>query len=104
MTVRAQYIEQRLREAFVPTHLEVIDESFMHSVPKGAETHFKVVVVTSAFEGKAAVARHKLVYAALGEALRTGLHALTMTLRTEPEWAASPEALISPACAGGAGK
>ena len=60
-------IESKLREALAPSHLEVINESHMHSVPKGSETHFKVVVVSDRFEGLAPVKRHQLVYGALGE-------------------------------------
>ncbi len=44
-------IEAALRAKLAPTHLEVINESHMHSVPKGSETHFKVVVISPGFEG-----------------------------------------------------
>ncbi len=101
---RADVIREKLTAALSPERLDVIDESHMHSVPKGAETHFKVVVVSPAFEAKNPVARHRLVYAALGDELRQGLHALTVTPKTPAEWAASPEVVPSPACAGGAGK
>src|SRR4051794_8253395 len=99
-------IEDKLRGALAPEHLEVINESHMHSVPKGAETHFKVVVVSSRFEGQSAVKRHQLVYGALGDELRMkkGIHALAITSRTPGEWAERPEANVSPKCAGGAGK
>ena len=80
--------------------LEVINESGMHAVPKGSETHFKVVVVSSAFEGLTRVARQRLVYAALDEELRSGVHALTVTSKTPAEWQASPEVPASPPCAG----
>lgn len=76
----------------------------MHKVPPGSETHFKVVVVSSAFEGKSSVARHQLVYRALAEELRpkkdggAGVHALAITSRTPEEWAASPRANESPLC------
>lgn len=43
-------IRQKLTESFVPNHLEIINESYMHNVPKGSETHFKVLVVSSRFE------------------------------------------------------
>jgi BolA protein len=82
-------------------HLEVINESHAHAVPMGAETHFKVVVVSPAFVGLLPVKRHQVVYRALGEELRSGLHALTITARTPEEWAADPSALESPACRGG---
>jgi BolA protein len=108
MTLRS-VIETKLRQALEPAHLEVINESHMHSVPKGSETHFKVVVVSSRFEGLSPVKRHQLVYGALGEELGKkpasgGIHALAITSRTPAEWQASPEANESPKCHGGNGK
>ena len=99
----AAVIHQKLEHALGPAHLEVINESHMHKVPKGAETHFKVVVVSPKFEGLAAVRRHQLVYAVLADEMKTkpGIHALAITSRTPSEWAASPEANESPKCAGG---
>jgi BolA protein len=94
-------IEQALTAALAPTHLEVLDESHNHAVKPGAESHFKVVLVSGAFEGKAGVARHQLVYGALKAELASGLHAVAITARTPAEWAARPEALVSPPCAGG---
>ncbi len=99
-----QRIEAKLKAAFDPSHLEVINESHMHSVPKGSETHFKVVVVSERFDGMSPVKRHQLVYGALAEELKAGVHALAITSRTPAEWAASPEANVSPKCMGGAGK
>lgn len=84
-------------------HLEVENESHNHSVKPGSETHFRVVVVSPIFEGKSLVARHQLVYAALSEELRGGLHALAITSRTPAEWEKSPEGLVSPACMGKGG-
>jgi BolA protein len=103
MTVQ-ETVENILREHLTPTHLEVVNESHMHAGPKNAETHFKVVVVSSAFEGVAAVRRHQLVYAALGDMMvkkpaQGGLHALAITSRTPAEWAARPTANESPVCA-----
>ena len=87
-----------------PVILDVLNESDGHNVPKGSETHFKVVIVAPAFEGKGPVARHKLVYAALGEELAKGLHALAITARTPAEWDAQPAGNESPRCLGGSGK
>lgn len=44
-----QSIRSKLLSNLTPTHIEVINESYMHNVPKGAETHFKVVVVSDKF-------------------------------------------------------
>ena len=96
-------LEAKLRDKLEPQHLEVVNESHMHSVPKDAETHFKVVVVSSQFEGMSAVKRHQLVYGVLADEMskkpaQGGIHALAITSRTPAEWAASPEANQSPLC------
>jgi BolA protein len=97
-----QTIEAKLRAALEPVHLEVLNESHMHSVPPNSETHFRVSVASSAFEGKRAVARHQLVYAALAAELKGGVHALALHTWTPDEWTARggdvPE---SPPCLGG---
>lgn len=98
---RQQELETRLTEALAPVHLEVINESHMHSVPKGSETHFKVVVASARFEGKSRVERHRAVQRALDEAFRAGLHALTISAYSLEEWARSPVAPSSPPCLGG---
>jgi stress-induced morphogen len=102
--VIAERITEKLRSALEPTHLEVINESHMHSVPKGSETHFKVVVVSPRFEGLAPVRRHQLVYGTLADEMKGGVHALAITSRSPSEWSASPSANDSPKCMGGNGK
>jgi stress-induced morphogen len=94
-------IESTLQQQLSPTLLQVINESAMHSVPKNSETHFKVVVVSTAFSGRSAVERHRQVYEALAPLLRSGVHALTITARTPEEWAATPTVAASPPCLGG---
>jgi BolA protein len=96
-------IEAKLRSALEPSHLEVVNESHMHNVPKGSETHFKVVVVSARFDGLPAVRRHQLVYGALGLEMqqKPGIHALAITSRTPSEWEVAPEANPSPPCLGG---
>ena len=78
MTTRQQNIERKLQAAFSPLHLEVIDESHMHSVPEGAQSHFKVVVVSDAFDGEKLIARHRRINEILNEELAEGMHALAM--------------------------
>ncbi len=97
-------IVTKLKGALAPTYLEVINESHMHNVPKGSETHFKVVIVSARFDGISPVKRHQLVYGALDDELKSGVHALAITSRSPSEWAVSPEANTSPECAGGNGK
>lgn len=92
----------RLLEALQPLEpqlLEILDESHMHS--RGLETHYKAVLVSTAFDGLSAVRRHQKVYATLG-GLMDELHALALHTYTPQEWAQRLEAPDSPACAGGA--
>jgi BolA protein len=96
-----QAIERKLRDQLTPIVLDVINESSMHSVPPGSETHFKVTVVSNAFEGKSLVERHRLVYAVLDDEIRGGVHALTITSRTPAEWEKNAAVAQSPACLGG---
>ncbi|MDP4918198.1 MAG: BolA family transcriptional regulator, partial [Haliea sp.] len=66
-----EHIEKQLIAALAPAHLEVVNESHMHSVPPNSETHFRVVVASEAFAGKRQVARHQRVYATLGQKMHT---------------------------------
>jgi BolA protein len=96
-------IEQTLTEALSPMHLEVIDESHMHSVPAGAESHFKVLVVSERFAGEKLLGRHRAVNGLLRGELDGGLHALAIHAWTPEEWferggGTAPE---SPQCMGG---
>lgn len=45
-------IRKKLKESFDPYFIDVVNESYMHNVPKGSETHFKVVVVSEQFDNK----------------------------------------------------
>lgn len=95
-------IEARLREALRPAHLDVVNKSGMHNVPRGSETHFKVIVVSDAFEGLGLVDRHRRVNNLLRDEFRDGMHALTIRALTPAQW--GPEAASSfqsPACLGG---
>jgi len=100
---RAETITEKLGAAFAPEVLDVINESHNHSVPRGSETHFKVVVVSRAFDGLSRVDRHRKVNETLADLLKSGLHALTITARTPDEWATSEGSVIaaSPPCLGG---
>ena len=101
MSVRDTLIA-KLRDALAPAYLEVENESHQHSVPPGSETHFKVVLVSAAFEGKRSVARHQQVYTVLAEELTGGVHALALHTFTPAEWAQrAAHAPDSPACMGG---
>jgi len=58
-----------------------------HLEVSGDGQHFEAVIVSAAFEGKSRVARHQLVYAALGERMREEVHALSMQTLTPGQWA-----------------
>jgi BolA protein len=96
-----QTIEKKLGEALHPVHLEVINESGMHNVPPGSETHFKVVVVSPAFEGLGPVDRHRRVNETLRDELRGGVHALSIRALTPAQWEEGERAFKSPPCLGG---
>ena len=97
-----QEIEQRLQDDFSPAYLELDNESHQHSVPPNSETHFRVVIVSDAFEGKRKVARHQQVYALLAEQLEGPVHALALHTYAPEEWARRrQEAPDSPECLGG---
>ena len=70
-----QQIESKLQQAFVPSYLEVINESHMHRVAPGAESHFKVVLVSEQFVGQRPLARHRAVNSVLAAELSDGIHA-----------------------------
>lgn len=95
-------ITARLTEAFSPTALRVNNESSMHAVPPGSESHFRVVIVSDEFAGKSPVARHRAVHGALAEVFAGGLHALAIEARTPDEWnALNGRTSESPPCLGG---
>ncbi len=98
---RQETITRKLQQHFTPEHLEVIDESHMHNVPEGAESHFKVVIVSDAFEGKMLIARHRDVNKVLAEELQNGIHALALHTMTMQEWFEKGRAPESPPCLGG---
>ncbi|XP_069194804.1 bolA-like protein DDB_G0274169 isoform X2 [Procambarus clarkii] len=98
-------LRNKLEEALHPTHIEIMNESYMHNVPPGSETHFKVLVVSEAFNDLSLIKRHRLVNATLSEELKKGVHALSIVARTPAQWAKEPQEIeCSPACQGGFGK
>jgi BolA protein len=97
-----QVIRQKLEDQFAPAFLEVTNESYMHSVPAGSESHFKVVIVAEQFRSMRAVQRHQAIYAVLAEQLQQSVHALALHTYTSSEWEQSLQtAPTSPDCMGG---
>jgi len=92
---------ERIRSALAalnPSHLELLDESHLHS--RGLETHYKAVIVSDVFNGQRALKRHQQVYRNLG-ALMGEIHALALHPYTPEEWAETGTAPDSPRCRGG---
>jgi BolA protein len=98
-------LELKIQKTFNPVYMEVVNESDMHNVPRGSESHFKVTIVSDEFDGKRLIARHRSVNALLAEELAMQIHALAIHTYTAEEWQQekriSPD---SPACAGGSNK
>ncbi len=87
MTV-AEDIRRQLG-ALAPSRLELLDESAMHAGHAGAapggNTHWKLTIVSAAFEGKPTVARHRMIYEALGDLMRHPIHALSISAKSPGE-------------------
>ena len=96
-----QTITSKLEKALSTEHLEVINESHMHNVPEGSESHFKVIIVSDDFKDKMLLARHRLVNKVLEEELKGSIHALALHTMTMEEWFEKGKAAESPPCEGG---
>lgn len=96
-----EQIEAKLRAAFDPMYLEVVDESYRHNVPAGSESHFKVVLVSDRFTGERFLNRHRMIYGTLTEELSNTVHALALHTYTIKEWEALQDTVFaSPPCRG----
>lgn len=103
MSIQELFV-QKISNSFEVSHLEVINESHMHNVPKDSESHFKVVLVTDDFKGMNKVKQHQAVYKVLAEELAGGVHALALHTYSVDAWQQSQGAPDSPNCMGGNGK
>ena len=87
MTV-ADDIRERLN-ALAPSRLELLDESAKHAGHAGAapggNTHWKLTIVSAAFAGKPTLARHRMIYQALGELMQQPIHALAISAKAPGE-------------------
>ena len=99
MTIQ-QLIEAKLTAALSPTVLEVINESHMHRVEPGSESHFKVVIVSEQFTVQRMLARHRQVNAVLADELAGAIHALALHTYTTSEWQEKGHAPRTPSCVG----
>ena len=82
-------ITNKLREAFTPESLDVIDESHLHEGHSGhrpgGETHFRIYIVSNAFEGKSRIERHRMINTTLAAELAGSVHALAIKAQTPGE-------------------
>ena len=82
-------ITNKLREAFTPESLDVIDESHLHEGHSGnrpgGETHFSVYIVSDAFKGKSRIERHRMINTTLSAELAGSVHALAIKAHTPGE-------------------
>lgn len=85
---RLARIEAILTEAFAPSRLQIKDQSHLHAGHSGAQDgrgHYDVRIVSTAFAGKRPLARHRMVYEALGNMMETDIHALRIDASAPPE-------------------
>jgi BolA protein len=78
---RAQRLRERLQKRFAPAQLTVEDESHLHEGHAGAaggQSHFRIRIVAEAFRGISSVARHRLIYAAVDDLMKSDIHALAI--------------------------
>jgi BolA protein len=88
MSERIDMIREKLTAALSPEQLDIIDESHLHAGHPGARGgggHFNVTIVSKAFEGESLLARHRMVYDALGDAMKNEIHALSIKANTPEE-------------------
>jgi stress-induced morphogen len=97
-----EVIESKLLEEFSPERLRLDNDSKRHAGP-ATESHFRLVLVSAAFEGVSAVQRQRLVFACLSEELAGPVHALQMKCMTPAEYEAADGevTLKAPPCGGG---
>jgi BolA protein len=89
MTSRVEKIQHLLEEALAPTRVVIHDDSQSHAGHAGARAgggHFYATIVAGVFEGKTLVRRHQLVYEALGDLMRSDIHALSIKAFTPTEF------------------
>jgi len=88
-TDRIKLIKNRLEDSLEPLKLTIMDDSHLHVGHDGAKEsgggHFNIVVVSAQFQAKSAIERHRMIYLALGDAMGTEIHALSIDAKTPQE-------------------
>lgn len=99
---RQNQISALLNDNFSIAHIELVNESHMHSVPPNSETHFKLTMVSDDFAAMNKVKRHQAIYRIMAPLMEEGLHALALHLYTVEEWQTQQgQVPASPNCMGG---
>lgn len=78
---RVEVIRERLSNQLHPTQLDIVDESHLHAGHAGAASgagHFAVSIIADAFNGKSLIERHRLVYLAVDDLMKSEIHALSI--------------------------
>lgn len=85
----AERIRTKLTEAFLPSCLDLVDESALHADHAGArpegESHFRLLIVTTQFVGRGRLERQRMIYQALGDLMSTDIHAISIKALTPDE-------------------
>ena len=99
----SEIITNKLNSGLTLDHLELVNESYKHNVPEGAQSHFKMLVVSPDFEKKTLIQRHRMIHTILDEELKQegGIHALSIDAKTPTQYSKNPEIHKTPACTGG---
>ena len=90
-------INKIINESYNPLYIELVNESFMHNVPRGSESHFKLVVVSDIFKNMTLVQRHKHIYSSLKTTMNN-IHALSINAFDIDEFKLNPTKSKSPDC------
>lgn len=80
-----------------PSILKVVNESHMHNVPEGSESHFKLIIVSESFKNIPTLKRHKIIYKELDN-LMDLIHAVSIHPFDEDEYKKNPFTIYTPDC------
>jgi len=85
---RIEMIKERLEKELTPKQIDIVDESHLHAGHAGAASgggHFNVTIISDQFTGKSTIERHRMVYLAVDDLMRTEIHALSIKAFTPKE-------------------
>ena len=90
-------INSIIEDSYNPLYVELVNESFMHNVPKDSESHFKLIIVSDIFKDMTLVQRHKHIYSSLKTTMNN-IHALSINAFDIDEFKLNPTKSKSPDC------